>query len=391
MWTWPGRRRQTRKRVVIVGLGDTGLLCAVRLSRHFDVSAVSTKPCMLKGQELGLRLARPTAWRAASVIDFHRFRGLDAAKNVVHGRAISVDIKARVLHAETSTGEPRDLPYDALLIATGARNGFWRNGRVESLDAIQEDIDDRARVLAKAGTLAIVGGGASGVSAAVNAKRQRPEQAVHLFFSRDLPLPGYHPRTRVDVARRLAALGVVLHPEHRAVVPPGGGDEETSMTTGTVQWQTGQAPFEADAVLWTLGHVRPNSDFLPSDILDADGFVVVDTMLRVPGWPGVFALGDVASTDPHRSSARNMGHQVAVRNIRAHLDGRPQRMRPLKTPPVYRWGSVFGLQPEGLRVYFPNGRALTFWPLVSVWLLFRLIVGEVLYRGIRAFDTSAMH
>ena len=373
------------KRVVIVGLGDTGLLCAVRLSRHFEVTAVSTKPCMLSGQELGLRLARPDAWRAASLIDFGRYRGLDGV-DVLHGEAVSVDPHERLLHAETAAGEVRSISYDALLIATGVRNGFWRNGRVESRDAIEAELDHRAAVLARADSLAVVGGGPSGVSAAANARRQRPHQAVHLFFSRDQPLPGYHPRTRADVARRLERLGVVLHPQHRAVVPPGSDAE--AMTVGPIQWQTGQPAFCADAVLWTLGRVRPNTGFLPPDVLDDAGFVQVDPMLRVPGWPGVFALGDVAATDPNRSSARNEGHVVAVRNIRAQLTGRPEQMRPLKTLPGHRWGSVFGLQPEGLRVYFPSGQAFNFGPWVSRWILFRLIVGELLYRGIRAFDLS---
>ena len=376
-----------RQRVVVVGLGDTGLLSAVRLSRDFDVCAVSTKPCMLSGQELGLRLARPDAWRAASVIDFHRYKGLDGV-DVIHGRAVHVDPQARVLFAETVEGHQRPLPYDALLIATGVRNGFWRNGRVESRETIEADIEQRAETLRRAQTLAVIGGGPSGVGAAANARRQQPQQAVHLFYSRRLPLPGYHPRTRIEVARRLAELGVILHPEHRAEVPQAATDD--AMTAGPVLWQTAQPPFHADVVLWTVGRTQPNSGFLPAEVLDEAGFIRVDPMLRIPDWPGVFAVGDVAATDIHRSSARNQGHRVAVRNIRAHLADRPDRMRALHTLPSYRWGSVFGLQPEGLRVYFPSGRAITFGPLVSIWLLFRIIVGEVLYRGIQAFNVRAM-
>ena len=241
-----------RPRVLIVGLVDTGLLCAVRLARHADVTAVSTKPCMLSGQELGLRLARPQAWRTASVIDFDRYRGL-AGVDILHGRATTVDVEARVLDAETATGEHRRLPYDVLLLATGVRNGFWRNGRVESRAVLEADLDRRAARMAAASRLVVVGGGPSGVSAAGNARRQRPQQAVHLYFSQELPLPGYHPKTRQEVAQHLRELGVHLHPHHRAVVPPE-ADEE-AMSPGPVHWQTGQSPSEADLVLWTLGRV----------------------------------------------------------------------------------------------------------------------------------------
>ena len=45
--------------------------------------------------------------------------------------------------------------------------------------------------------------------------------------------------------------------------------------------------------------------------------------LKVPGADGVFAIGDVAATDPLRSSARNFTFKLLARNVRAHLDGRP--------------------------------------------------------------------
>ena len=52
----------SRPRVVIAGLGDSGLLTAIKLARHFDVVGISVKPALVSGQELGLRLARPKDW-----------------------------------------------------------------------------------------------------------------------------------------------------------------------------------------------------------------------------------------------------------------------------------------------------------------------------------------
>ena len=92
---------EVRKRVVIVGMGDTGLLTAVRLSRDFDVVGVSTKPCMLSGQELGLRLSQPTRWRVTSLIEFGRYRGLDGVR-IIHGQAVSLDADRRELQVQTA-------------------------------------------------------------------------------------------------------------------------------------------------------------------------------------------------------------------------------------------------------------------------------------------------
>ncbi|MDT5221287.1 MAG: apoptosis-inducing factor 2, partial [Mycobacterium sp.] len=49
----------SRKRVVVAGLGDVGLLTAIRLASHADVVGISVKPGLVSGQELGVRLARP--------------------------------------------------------------------------------------------------------------------------------------------------------------------------------------------------------------------------------------------------------------------------------------------------------------------------------------------
>ena len=48
-----------RRRVVIAGLGDAGILTAIRLAKHADVVGISVKPALVSGQELGIRLSRP--------------------------------------------------------------------------------------------------------------------------------------------------------------------------------------------------------------------------------------------------------------------------------------------------------------------------------------------
>lgn len=107
------------------------------------------------------------------------------------------------------------------------------------------------------------------------------------------------------------------------MVPDGFASD--AITSEPVRWSTGQPPAQADAVLWAIGRVQPNTDWLPADLLDAHGFVTVTQELRVPGYRGVFAVGDVAATDPQRSSARNRADAVLAHNIRAEPAGRPLR------------------------------------------------------------------
>ena len=93
----------SRKRVVIAGLGDAGVLTAIRLARHADVVGISAKPALVSGQELGVRLARPQDWARDNWIPFDRFRSLDKARTV-QASLTGVDLAARTVFARGDDG-----------------------------------------------------------------------------------------------------------------------------------------------------------------------------------------------------------------------------------------------------------------------------------------------
>lgn len=373
------------KRVVIAGLGDTGVLVAIYLGRGFEVVGITTKPCLVSGQELGTRLTRPELWKQDYLMPFGRYERLDGVR-IIQGRIRHIDTTERSVRVELPNGGTEVEPYDALVISSGVTNGFWRNDAVESMASIAEGIESAASKLAGAKRIAIIGGGATGVSVSANTKAQYPNTDVHFFFSEEQPLPGYHPKVRDRIESRLRGEGVVLHPGHRAVIPEGFDCDR--FTTDPVEWSTGQPPFDADLVLWSVGRVRPNTSFVPDDMLDPRGFVKADEYLRVPGYDDVFAVGDVAASDPNRSSARNWGYRIVGHNVRSTLEGKPGCMKRYQAP-RYRWGSILGVQPDGLRVFQPSGGSFRF-PLWAVRkLLFPIAVGKLIYKGIRDSPPSS--
>lgn len=365
----------SRARVVVAGLGDTGLLTAIHLARHADVVGVSAKPGLLSGQELGVRLARPHEWAERYWIGFDRYRGLDRVRTV-HGVLAGADLAARSVTVRLADGTSVLEPYDVLIIATGVSNGFWRRPGLENEADVRAALCSAHDRLAAANSIAVVGGGAAAVSAAGNAALEWPDTRVDLYFPGDAALPQHHPRVWRAVHRMLAARNVGVHPGHRAVLPPA----LDRITEGPIEWSTGQPPASADAVIWAVGKVVPNTDWVPEPLLDEAGFVRVDPYLQTEG-PGVFAIGDVAATDPLRSSARNRADRLLARNVRAHLSGASMRAY---RPPRRRWGSVLGAQPNGLEVFAPNGRAFRFpaWSLETV--LWPWIVRRGIYRGVRS-------
>lgn len=368
----------TAPRVVIAGLGDSGLLTAIHLARQLEVVGISAKPGLLSGQELGMRLARPDEWVREYWTPFDRYRRLDRVRTV-HGTLTGLDLDAREVTVALPDGASGTERYDVLVIATGVTNGFWRRPDLQTADEVDADLQRAHERLAAAASVVVVGGGAAAVSTAINVALRWPEKRVDLCFPGDRPLPRHHRRVWSHVRTRLTEAGVRLHPGHRAAVPEGQSFDR--IAEGPVEWTTGQDPLEADAVIWAVGRVRPNSAWLPTELLDADGFVRVLPTLQVPGRPEVFAIGDIAATDPLRCSARNRADRMLAANIRAHFAGKP--MRSFK-PPRSRWGSVLGPQADGLQVFAPSGHPFRF-PAWSVRRVLRpWIVRRGIYKGVRA-------
>jgi NADH dehydrogenase FAD-containing subunit len=301
-----------------------------------------------------VRLTRPAEWARDYLVPFDRYRGLDRVRSV-QATLTRVDFAARIVYGHRPDGTEVAEPYDALVISTGVSNGFWRRPAMQSPAQIREEIAADHERLAR-----------------WSSKR------VDLYFPHDRPLVEHHRKTWEHLRRRLIRLGVGLHPGYRAEVP--NGFDCDAITADPVRWSTGQPPSQADAVVWAIGRSRPNTDWLPAELLDEDGFVKVTPELRVPGYRGVFAIGDVAATDPLRSSARNRADAVLAHNIRAEPAGRPLRSY---RAPRRRWGSVIGIQSDGVEVFAPNGRPFR----IPAWSVHRVlmpwIVRRGIYRGIR--------
>ncbi|MUM18910.1 pyridine nucleotide-disulfide oxidoreductase [Mycobacterium sp. CBMA271] len=367
----------SRRRVVIAGLGDSGLLTAIRLGQHCDVVGISVKPGLVSGQELGVRLSRPDEWARNYWVPFDRFRGLDRVRTL-HAALTGVDLGARTVFARSADGSALAEPYDTLIISTGVSNGFWRQPTLQSSTEVAADLRAAHACLASAHTAVVIGGGAAAVSSAGNLAMTWPNLQVDLYFPGERALTQHAPRVWERIRRRLNELRVGLHPGHRALIPE--GFAVNRITDEPVQWSSGQTPARADAVVWAIGRVRPNTEWLPTEVLDEHGFVRVTPQLQVPRYTDVFAVGDVAASDPLRTSARNRADRLVAHNVRARFAGRALRAY---RPPKHRWGSVLGTQPDGLEVFTPSGHAFRF----PAWSIDRVlqpwIVRRGIYRGIR--------
>ena len=90
-----GQRRNAQT-VVIIGLGDTGVLVASRLVKQFKVIGITTKPNLVSGQELGKRLTDLPWWRVHYNTPLKRFLGLSAVE-IIQAKAQISGISGRII------------------------------------------------------------------------------------------------------------------------------------------------------------------------------------------------------------------------------------------------------------------------------------------------------
>jgi NADH dehydrogenase len=126
-------------------------------------------------------------------------------------------------------------------------------------------------------------------------------------------------------------------------------------------------------VVWTAG-IRPNVKLEDLDLplTERDG-VIVDERLRVPGRPGVWAIGDSAAIPqgdgrlaPPTAQAAVQEGRVAARNVLAAIDGREDELEEFEYRPLgqlVELGSRFAVNDVmGLR--FSGFIAALFWRAV---------------------------
>jgi NADH dehydrogenase len=343
----------TRPRVVILGGGFGGLHAARALRRApVDVVLVDRTNHHLF-QPLLYQVA--TASLAPSDITVPIRWVLKRQRNatVLLGRAERVDPARKVVHFANELGT---LPYDFLVVATGARHSYFGNSHWEEsapgLKSLEDALEVRRRFLlafehaelvtdAEARrallTFVIVGGGPTGVELAGmlpdvaramrrDFRRIDPTTArVILIEGGDRVLPGYPPALAARALHDLRELGVEVRLDTMVtdVDPRGVWLGRTFLPARTVLWAAGNAASPLGASLGAP--------------LDGVGRVEVLPDLSVPGHPEIFVIGDLAAVAqpggrdvPGVAQGAIQAGKHAARNIEATLRGAP------RTPFRYR-------------------------------------------------------
>jgi NADH dehydrogenase len=239
---------------------------------------------------------------------------------VLLGDAVDLDAENRKLIL--ADGE---VPYDSLIVATGAQNFFFGHNEWEKLAPGLKSIEDATAIrhkllfafeaaeresdpaLRRAWlTFVIVGAGPTGVELAGalaeiahdtlrhDFRSIRPEESrILLLDGAAHVLSSYPVSLSVQAERSLIKLGVRSRNGVRVTCIDADGV--------TLDTPSGTDRIEAKTVLWAAG-VAPSSfgkvlAQRAAAPLDKPGHVLVDPQLTVPGHPEIFVIGDLAHVD----------------------------------------------------------------------------------------------
>lgn len=282
----PGISRTRLERVVIVGSGQAAVELAASLRQHSFAGSV-----ILIGEELALPYQRPPlskdihpASRAATLLRAESFYAANSIELRLGAVAECIDRDARVVVLDGSA-----LPYDHLVLATGARN------RMLAIPGFDVRSSLELRTLAHAQNLAarvvelrhvtIAGGGFVGLEVASLLRSREIEvdviEATDRLMSRVLsPLMS-------DYFRQLhtkAGVRLRLHNTIRSVGKDAAG-EVVTLADGTT--------INTDAIMMAIG-VLPNDALAAAAGLEVSNGIVVDAQLRTSD-PAISAIGDCAA------------------------------------------------------------------------------------------------
>jgi NADH dehydrogenase len=274
-------------RIVVLGAGYTGLMCAIRAARRTRRTGARVTLVNPSGHFVE-RLRMHQVAAGQQLVDRQLPELLDGTGvEFIRGWASGIDPMRREVRVDTADGERR-LGYDTLVYALGSVADTTTVAGVEAHAYTLNTPADSARLAARlaevpAGVVAVCGGGLTGVEAATEIAENHPGLHV-LLLSRDVPGSMMSSQARDYLNRALDRLGITV----RTAVTV------TKVLPDAIELAGGEL-VPVDACLCTTGFVAPPLAAEAGFAVDAYGRVLVDATLRSVSHPSTYAIGDAAA------------------------------------------------------------------------------------------------
>jgi len=290
-------------RIVIVGGGAAGFAAAEMLRRQDykgsivmlsdDDAGPVDRPNLSKDYLAG---SAPADWIPLRGDDYYKDNGIDLR---LKANVTAIDARAR----EVTLGDGGKVPYDRLLLATGAEPVRLQlpGADLPHVHTLRSLADSTA-IVARATTAkraVVIGASFIGLEVAASLRARQIE--VHVVAPEKRPMERILGPAMGDLVRALhEEKGVIFHLE----------DAPVAIEGKQVRLKSGGA-LEADLVVMGVG-VRPRLALAEKAGLTIDKGLVVSARLETNA-PGIFAAGDIARwPDPHSGQTIRVEHWVVA-------------------------------------------------------------------------------
>ncbi|MBD3403169.1 NAD(P)-binding protein [candidate division GN15 bacterium] len=401
--TWPDAHQNARPgtpqkhRVVIVGGGFGGLYAAKSLRRaDVDLTVIDRRNFHLF-QPLLYQVA--TGGLSPADISSPLRAVLKRQKNtrVLLGEVVDIDPSGNKVILTDGT-----VPYDSLIIATGASHDYFGNAeweeRAPGLKTVEDAIEIRKRIflafeaaerepdpVRKSAwlTFVVVGGGPTGVEMAGAIGEIAHHTLRHDFRSIDPSLAriilvegvdriltGYAPSLSHKAKRSLERLGVEVRLGQFVTsidasgVTTAANDDEVFIPSRTVVWGAGVKASPLSDVLTERTGVET----------DRAGRILVAPDLSIPSYPNIFVIGDLASFSHQTGQPLPGVAPVAMSQGRYAARLIVKRLKGRELPP-YRYFDKGTMATIGRAAAVAQYRSikLSGWPAWLIWLFVHLM------------------
>lgn len=264
-----------RRHVVVIGAGYAGMNAALRAGKANRVTLIAPEDRFLNR----VRQHEVAAGHSEHRPSFERLsRGRDVTR--IQARVTELDLAGHKVFTDIGTA----IKYDTLVYALGSRTAFCGvPGAADHAFPMERAVELRDRIAgaAQPGTVAVVGGGATGIELAAELAEAHPAWQIRIVTAGQVG--GWlSARGRAVIARRFERLNITIQEQTQVTaVEPGG-------------LQTSVGPVAADLVAWTASFEVPELAAEAGLAVDGAGRAVVDSQLRSVSHQDVYVVGDAA-------------------------------------------------------------------------------------------------
>lgn len=217
-----------------------------------------------------------------AVVSFDRiFKDLRKYEHV-KGYATDLNPKDNTVTVSVSD-KTNTINYDYLIVATGTHttSTIYKDNTVEKT---VENIKSTTKTIQGCKSIAVIGGGPTGVETASEIASCHKDIKVNLYAGNKGPLPMMNTKRINSATDQMKALGINII----------NGVQVTNYDSKHIELPSGESK-DYDLVIPATG-IKPNSDFIPKSLLSDDGYLKVNEYLMNPDYENIIGFGDIISS-----------------------------------------------------------------------------------------------